>query len=72
MATAKYDKSKLVELGMMSADDVAAAGYRALMKGERVAVTGATNKVISVAAQMAPRSLVLAVTDRLLRAKGDR
>jgi short-subunit dehydrogenase len=68
-AIAGYTMPGYVERAAMSSEEVAAIGYRALMKGERTVVAGAANKAMAVASRVGPRSLVLAVTDRLLRSR---
>jgi uncharacterized protein len=52
---------------MMSAERVARIGYRALLAGRRVAVTGALNRLMSLAGRHAPRRATLRVTERLMR-----
>jgi short-subunit dehydrogenase len=69
MEVASYRAPPAFEATVMSSDDVARIGYRALMNGDRVAVAGLANRVATIAAQMGPRSLVLAVTDRLTRSR---
>lgn len=69
MEVASYRAPPAFDAAVMSSDDVARIGYRALMSGERVAVAGLANRVATIAAQMGPRSLVLAVTDRLTRSR---
>lgn len=56
----------------VSAEDVAAAGYRGLMRGRRMVVPGALNKIGTVLAGVLPRGLVLAVINRVQagRARG--
>mgnify|MGYP001601873736 CR=1 FL=1 len=67
--TAGYAVTPLVDKQMMTSDEVARVGYRALMRGERLAIAGAKNKLLAVASQVGPRGLVLAVTDRLMRSR---
>lgn len=56
---AKVGNSKLFKkVGVAKADDVAKAGYEAMMKGERVAIVGLRNKVMVQAERFAPRNLV--------------
>ena len=69
--TAHYAMPAIAQRTMMSSEAVAAIGYKALMKGDRLAIAGTANRLAAVASQMAPRRLVLAVTDRLLRSRGD-
>ena len=69
MQVASYAVTPLVERSMMTSDEVARIGYRAMMRGDRLAVCGVRNKVMAVASQVGPRGLVLAVTDRLMRSR---
>jgi short-subunit dehydrogenase len=69
--SASYATPPLAERAMMTSDAVAAVGYRALWAGERTAIAGTGNKVAAVVSQVAPRALVLRVTDRIMRARGD-
>lgn len=46
--------------------DVARCGYRAMMKGKRVAVHGAMNKLLVQANRVAPRRLATAITRMLI------
>lgn len=50
----------------MSAEAVARIGYRGLMRGERVTVAGALNRVLAFAASHAPHRLTLPVAERLM------
>lgn len=70
MDVASYALTPLIERSMMTSEDVARIGYRALLRGDRLAVCGARNKVMAVASQVAPRGLVLAVTERIMRSRG--
>ncbi len=45
---------------------VARMGYRALMRGQRVIVTGMVNKLVAGSTRLFPRAAVLAVAQRLL------
>jgi short-subunit dehydrogenase len=51
---------------MMRSADVAAIGYRALAAGRRVVITGAVNRIMSLAGRYAPHRLTLPVTDLLM------
>jgi len=51
---------------MESAEKVAIAGLRALLRGEVVHVSGASNAVVARLSQLAPRRVRLAVTRQLL------
>jgi short-subunit dehydrogenase len=54
-----------------SAERVAETGLDALLRGERVAVSGTPNKVMTAASRLAPQALNLAVAGRLMRAAAD-
>ncbi|PWN06429.1 SDR family NAD(P)-dependent oxidoreductase [Rhodohalobacter mucosus] len=57
--TANMQKSKLVDrIPMAEAEDVAEYGYKAMMKGKRVAIHGFQNKISSVIVRWLPRRLV--------------
>jgi short-subunit dehydrogenase len=49
-------------LGAMSAERVARDGYRALMQGRTVAISGAHNWIVAQSVRFAPRKLVTAVS----------
>jgi uncharacterized protein len=66
---ARYEATPLAEWSMMTSEEVARVGYRALMRGERLAIAGTRNKLAAVVSQLSPRAMVLAVTDRLLRSR---
>jgi short-subunit dehydrogenase len=46
---------RIVQRGMMSAAEVAEQGYRALMAGKAVAVTGVSNQLSVVPPRFLPR-----------------
>jgi short-subunit dehydrogenase len=50
------------QFGAMSADKVALDGYRALMRGRTVAISGAHNWAVAQSVRLAPRSLVTAIS----------
>jgi short-subunit dehydrogenase len=50
------------QLGGMSAEKVALDGYRALMEGRTVAISGAHNWVVAQSTRFAPRKMVTAVS----------
>ena len=55
---AEMEDSRIVESGMlMDADAVAKVGYDALMAGDRVAIAGFTNKVMTFTRRFIPLSL---------------
>ncbi|NWF69818.1 MAG: SDR family oxidoreductase [Chloroflexi bacterium] len=54
---AAMEDSKLVQGGLMSAAQVAEEGYRALMGGTTVVVTGIMNKIIAFSHRLMPRNM---------------
>ncbi len=57
------ERSRLFkQLGAMSADKVALDGYRALMEGRTVAISGAHNWLVAQSTRFAPRKLVTAIS----------
>jgi short-subunit dehydrogenase len=68
---AGYAATGLVEKAMMTSEEVARIGYRALLRGERLVVSGMKNRFLSVVAQVSPRGVVLPVTERLMRTRGN-
>jgi hypothetical protein len=60
-------RSRLFEAFVMDAPRVARVGYDAMMKGKAVAIPGMRNKLIPVAARMAPRSLIAELSHRAAR-----
>ena len=50
------------QVGAMSAEKVARDGYRALMSGRTVAISGAHNWLVAQSVRFAPRKLVTAVS----------
>jgi short-subunit dehydrogenase len=60
--TAQVSNTRLSQkLGVASADDVARSGYKAMMRGERVAIPGWRNKLMVQSERIAPRRLVTAL-----------
>jgi hypothetical protein len=55
----------------MDADAVAERGYAGMMKGERVVVPGAVNKLLSQAVRVAPRRVLTLVAARLNRGRAE-
>jgi short-subunit dehydrogenase len=51
---------------MMPADKVARLGYRGLMAGRRIVVTGAMNRLLALGGRFGPRRITLPVTDLLM------
>jgi uncharacterized protein len=57
------DTSRLFKrLGAMRADKVALDGYRALMEGRSLAISGAQNWLVAQSTRLAPRKLVTAIS----------
>lgn len=57
--------SRLMRRGMMSAPDVAAAGYRGLMRGDAIVVPGVPNQAGVLAAKLLPRRVWIGIVRRL-------
>jgi short-subunit dehydrogenase len=60
-------RSRLFEAFVMDAPRVARVGYDGMMKGKAVAIPGLRNKMIPIAARLAPRSLVAELSHRAAR-----
>jgi uncharacterized protein len=60
-------RSRLFEAFLMDAPRVARVGYDAMMKGKAVAIPGMRNKMIPIAARLAPRSVVATLSHRAAR-----
>jgi uncharacterized protein len=56
------DESRLFKLGAMSAEKVALDGYRAVMEGRTLAISGVHNWVVAESTRFAPRKLVTAIS----------
>ena len=56
------DKSRLFQAGAMNAEKVALDGYRAVMEGRTLAISGAHNWLVAESTRFAPRRLVTAVS----------
>lgn len=59
-------RSPLTMLGVMEAERVARVGYRALMRGQAVAVPGVLNQLIVSAQRLAPRALIRAIGEWMM------
>lgn len=57
-ARADMEKSRLFKLGRMRSEDVALAGYKAMLRGKRLVIPGIKNKVMMESVRFAPRKLV--------------
>jgi short-subunit dehydrogenase len=66
---ARMQKSRLVQGAMMSAADVAAAGYRGMIAGQAVVIPGATNRMVPLLVRMLPRRLATIVSRRAAEAE---
>jgi uncharacterized protein len=66
---ARMHKSRLVQGAMMSAADVAAAGYRGILAGHTVVIPGATNRMVPLLVRMLPRRLATIVSRRAAEAE---
>jgi short-subunit dehydrogenase len=64
-STAKMEDSLLFKLGPMDAREVARLGYEATLRGRRLIVTGARNKLGAFSVRFSPRGLVLKLVKRL-------
>jgi uncharacterized protein len=56
------DRSRLFQLAAMSAGKVALDGYRAVMEGRTLAISGAQNWLVAQSTRFAPRRMVTAVS----------
>ena len=63
---AQVGNMPLVRFGAVSADKVAAMGYKALLRGQRVVVTGFANRLLVLSTFLTPHSLLLPFTRRLM------
>jgi hypothetical protein len=65
------DKTRIFKrAGVMSADKVALDGYRAVMEGRTLAISGAQNWLVAQSTRFAPRKLVTAIS-RWVSESGD-
>lgn len=70
--TAKMDQSALARgfIGMMTADQVAAIGVKALFKGRAYVVPGLFNKILGLTARLGPTRLSLLIVSLLHKMSG--
>jgi short-subunit dehydrogenase len=61
-ARAGVEKSRLFKLGAMSAEKVALDGYRAVMEGRTLAISGTHNWLVAQSTRFAPRKMVTAIS----------
>jgi uncharacterized protein len=59
---AGIEESRIFKLGAMNAEKVALDGYRAVMEGRGLAISGAHNWVVAQSTRFAPRKMVTAVS----------
>ena len=66
---AEYEKKGLVvpHAMLMTADDVAEAGVRGMLKGKTIVIAGITNRMGALATRLAPRGLVAAVAGQMFK-----
>jgi len=59
---ADVENSRLFKQAAMSAEKVALDGYRAVMKGRTLAISGAHNWLVAQSTRFAPRKMVTAIS----------
>jgi uncharacterized protein len=64
-------RSRLFETFVMDSPRVARAGYDGMMRGKAVVIPGLRNKLIPIAARLAPRPLVTTLSHRAARPSGE-
>jgi len=62
---ADMEKSRLFKMGKMTSEDVAREGYRAMMQGKTLIITGMRNKLMAESVRFAPRKMVAAIARRV-------
>lgn len=62
---ADMEKSRLFKMGKMTSQEVAREGYRAMMQGRTLIVTGMRNKLMAESVRFAPRKMVTAIARRV-------
>lgn len=65
-ARAGVGKARLASSGLMSAEQVARIGYRALMRGKRVVVPGLYNSLMAFLVRFTPRPVVTRASHRMM------
>ena len=58
---ADMEKSRLFKMGTMRSEDVARAGYRAMLQGKTLVITGARNLLMVESLRFSPRKMVTAI-----------
>jgi len=69
---AKLERVRLVRTKLMEAETVARLGYKALMKGKAVEITGVRNKVIAESIRFTPRKMVTSIVRSLHKQRGSK
>jgi len=64
-ARAAMEDARLMKMGMMSAKDVAEAGYRGLMAGKSIVIPGVRNRLTAELVRFAPRKLVTKIARKI-------
>jgi short-subunit dehydrogenase len=59
---AGVEKSRLFHVGAMKVEEVALDGYRAVMEGRTLAISGSRNWIVAQSTRFAPRKMVTAVS----------
>lgn len=67
---AKMEESRLFKMGAMRSEDVARAGYKAMMAAKGLVIPGVLNKAIAMSVRFSPRKVVTAIS-RMLQEKVD-
>ena len=67
---AKMEESRLFKMGAMRSEDVARAGYKAMMRGRTMVVPGLINKLLMQSVRFSPRKLVTAIS-RMVQEKAN-
>lgn len=62
---ADMEGSRLFQMGKMPSADVARAGYRAMMKGKTLVITGLRNKLMAQSVRFSPRKMVTALARKV-------
>jgi len=62
---ADMEKSRLFKIGRMRSEDVARAGYRAMLRGKTLVIPGAKNWLLAESVRFSPRKLVTAIARSL-------
>ncbi len=66
-ARAKVENTPLVHGGAMSARQVAEIGYKALLRGQAIVVSGFPNQLLAFAVRITPRSLTRRISHRMMQ-----